>query len=906
MRIENSFYVSKSGETIEVFPGFSWSSGALTGTLTKSKICASADLIKTEKCRRFKIDTKYDAVSTTFYFFDSSEALMSTVVVEGKSLDILVPEEVSYLAIEIEYAEIRQSYFDISYSRLFKVNPHYKTLKKKFKKENGQVFFRESLDGKVNLWDLDYLLIRNSSIEDKLYFHVYRNGVLYLLNEFNKTDCKFDHFKGSVELKLKPVDSYTKVLDKYKNTYDLLKLPIAKSRLQLTKRGVIQIYIAGENVISNYASGLYWEDEVTEVIDRVGDLTDKYYFSKGPSYREVSLTGFNYSINTAYRCVEGKDVWESAEVVKRQDGSTVKLPCSIRFIKKYNKDQTVFPYEIDKNNVFLLSNAQADNVLIPYYGTNPGEDPSAEYYKPAYDIYRIQIWTGNTAIYESASLFGNDTNFLLNQGEMYKMNKISQPIPYNQPEPETFYLGEHVIEYNIFGRLLCDSGEGLYDLPYDDFAAVRANFKKCIGLKFASSASSDSTLVHFKQYAETQNEPTPYGLTEYGTYFKKPAVPGNFRQPLYAYPLAKSAWGNTSMWVAFEEDDLIPEAGLENWLSQYYKDIYHKDSMELGAIIKALLAEIDPEIKFDSTAEFSEFFYGSTNYGASNLGIYITQKTNILKGEYDQAAQKAEITFEQLMNMLSNCFRCYWYIDSEKRLRIEHIRYFMNGLGYNSEPTTQFDLQRKFDKFNRKPVLYGQQEITFSKTDLSSRYEFTWADDVSEAMGQNFTVDIHSNYIEQDKVENINIDSFTSDIDFMMFAPDKFSQDGFALMIADKSSEIPKVPIIYAKIYDSRDALAPMTLYVQNYHASFIKLFENYLYDMPGKNITLSCDLENDPRYMVQSLKRCMLHNISFPAITDPGLYNVIKTDNGAGIIEDLSINLDTGFVETELSYEPS
>ncbi len=904
MKAKNSFYISKSGETIEVFPGFSWSSGKLTGALAESKICASADLIKTEKCRRFKIDTKYETVSTAFYFFDSSEALTSTLVAEGKSLDIPVPEGVSYLAVEIEYIEIKQSYFDVNYSRLFKVNPHYKTLKKQLKKENNQAFFRESLDGKTSLWDLDYLLIRNASIEDKLYFHVYRGNTPYSLNEFNKTDCKFDHSKGSVELKLKPVDNYTKILDKYKNTYDLLKLSIAKSRLQLTKRGVIQIYMAGESVISNYASGLYWEDEVTEAIDNTNDLMRKYYFSKGPSYREISLTGFNYSINTAYRSVEGKDVWESAEIVKRQDGSTVKLPCSIRFIKMYDKGYTYSADtpEAQRIKAYNLSDATTET----FYRDTTANHPTGPYIA-RYDIYRIQIWTGDTAIYESASLFGNDTNFLLNQGEMYKMNKISQSAPNKQPEPETFYLGEHVIEYNIFGRLLCDSGEGLYDLPYDDFATARANFKKCIGLKFASSDSTDSTLVHFKQYAETQNEPTPYGLTEYGSYFKKPIVPGNFGQALYAYPLAKSAWGNTSMWVAFEEDTLLSEYSLENWLSQYYKPLYHRDSMEIGAVIKALLSEVDPEIKFDSTTEFSEFFYGSVDYGQKDLGIYITQKSNILKGEYDQTAQKAEITFEQLMDMLRDCFRCYWYIDSKKRFRIEHIRYFMNGFSYEQKPVVQLDLQHQFDKFNRKLALYDQQEISFSKTDLNSRYEFTWSDDVSEAMGQNFTVDVHSNYIEQDKVENINIDLFTSDIDFMMLAPDKFSQDGFALMIADNSGELPKVPIVCDKIYNKQDILTPAILYIQNYFASFIKLFENYLYDMPAKSITLSSGSDSEgPRYAVKGLKRCMLHNISFPAAFELSPYDTIRTASGEGVIENLAINLDTDLADIELSYEPS
>jgi hypothetical protein len=422
-----------------------------------------------------------------------------------------------------------------------------------------------------------------------------------------------------------------------------------------------------------------------------------------------------------------------------------------------------------------------------------------------------------------------------------------------------------------------------------------------MGLTFSEG---DNTLVHFKQSQDAQEEPTPYGLSDYDEYFIPPIIYGSLAYRLYAYPLARSTWGNTSLWVGFEEHSSFSDYfGIEKWSRNFYKSILHKDCMEIGNVIKALLKKINPAIKFECTSEYSEFFYGSqydTN-GAKNLNVYITQKSNVLKGEYDQAAQKAEITFEQIMNMIKNCFRCYWFIDSGNRFRIEHIRFFMNGSSY-TQSSTPYDLTNKYDKFNKKPILFSQSQVSYNKSDLTSRYEFAWADDATEAIGGGFAIDVDSNYVEQNKVENINIDLFSSDIDLMIFAPDKFSQDGFALIITENG----KVPIVYDEIYDSRNPLEPMRLFIQNYYASFIKLFENYLYDMPSTKLISSVDRDDSsPRYSALNIKNSIEHRFKFQTDDDLGLYESVKTEFGKGIIDDISIDIDTNLTQVTVMYKP-
>lgn len=843
-----------------------------------------------------KLSDKYE--TGKLFYYDKNKKLLGKIPFTINSTITIPVDNAIFVAFLLDQAQITYNTKDFCEMSTI-IEPHYKSLKKQYKKESNQMFFRESIDGKIHLFGKDYEKVKNTNLDDMMTFNIYQNGSLFATNTFNKTDCKFDHFKKSVELKLTPRDKYTNILDKYDKTYDLIKLAVGKTSIKLTKRSIIQIYIQGGNTITNYSGGTYWEDEVTSVIDSQSTLLSKYHFSKGPIFKEVSLSGFNYDINTAFACTDN-DCWNGTATVER-DGVRYKLPCSIKFTKIASAHEFTGSYS--PSGITALSDGVSEAEYQMF-------EDGPYYYQ--YDTYRIDIYTGDNGtgrrIYSSARYYGKDGAFTLKQGaNLYPMRKVSQDSPSEEtdlllePEPASFNLGDKVVEYQIWGRLLCDvdvnsEGQTLYDLPYDDFATERANFRKCIGLTFTQS---NHTLVHFFQKQDVQDEPTPWGINDFGQYFTAPVF--GFGTQLFPYPLARSTWANTSLWIAFEQDE--HGLNLEEMCQKFYKKIWHKDCMELGAIIKALLSEIDPSIKFESTAEYSDFFYGTTYYGYGKKGIrtYLTQKSNVLEGEYDQAAQKAEITFKKLMNLLRDCFRCYWFIDSDGRFRIEHVMYFMRGMNYSS-PTMQYNLVNKVDKFNKKPVLYSQQEISFAKSELNSRYEFAWADDVTECMGGGFAVDVDSSYIQKDKTENINIELATPDIDMMMFAPSKFSQDGFAIIMA-KDYEVQIVRNIY---YDQRYTYNPIVTYIQNYHASFLSLFQHYMYDMPASSIHTTVDKSKDnPTYNVSNIKRCMKHDIEYQAIYDPDVYKLIGTDIGKGYVDYVSIDIDTRSAKVTLTYEP-
>ena len=713
------------------------------------------------------------------------------------------------------------------------VKPHYKELNKKYAKESGQEFFRISLDGKINLFGSDYEIVSQSSVEDQLIFIVdkYNNTskkwVEYYRGEFNKTDCKFDHDKKKCELKTTAIDSYTEVMNKYENTYDLIKLASEISKINLYKRSLIQVYVRGSSSITNFFGGIYWEDDVNEVIDSHDDLVNKYCFAYIKAGNEFEVKGAGISgVNGVYAGTNGN--WS------QPNGYTA-----------YTKKVTDSDTANDTYRVFIKRNS--DNTDL-YQSEN-------EYV--AFDTSNIYIYGNITFINIS------------NSSDKFTIN--------------------NVFVYHIYRRLLCDvntitSSSGTmstYDLPADDFVSDNRNYKKCIGL----------TGGLFFCTSRTTTTPTKYGLNDYGQYFTNQFIPSStgLGRPL---PISRNSWANASLWYVYDSNYKYFEQRLR-------KKYTLKDSYSIGAAIKAILKKIDPTISHEPTAEYSQFLYGSSNpLGLARFYVYITQKTNILKGNYDQAAQKAEISLEELMKMLRDCFRCYWYIEDNK-FKIEHICFFMNGGSYSSQSGYQLDFTKLKDQFNKKLSSYFQSEIEYDKSDLNQRYEFAWMDDVTDLFGGN-TLDVKSNYIQKDKTEEINIGQFSSDVDYMLFNPSNFSEDGFALLCPVKSGSTLELPIITVNNLvdengDTYDAI------VQNWYASWIYLQNFYLWDMPAR-ILKSNVVQN---LYVRDIKKCMKHTIEFPTEEDLDELELIKTAFGNGKIDEISISLDTRMAKVNLLYKP-
>lgn len=324
--------------------------------------------------------------------------------------------------------------------------------------------------------------------------------------------------------------------------------------------------------------------------------------------------------------------------------------------------------------------------------------------------------------------------------------------------------------YNIYARYLLDvdtieNGNrtlNTYPLPTDDIVDYNRNYRRAIGyaIDIAYISNNFSTA------------PTEWGRRDDGTYFEPP-------YSIYGqkyYPIARSTWRYTSIWFAFHYGD--------SWIEKTGRKTYWlRDAYPIASVISVLLKQFAPDITHEATAEYSQFLYGDTNpISGQKFWLYLTQKSNILVGDYQQPAQKAPTTLTQIMNMLRDVYKCYWYIEDGK-FKIEHVQFFRNGGRYTGSPIVGTDTTAIKVIRNGKPWSFATSEYSFDKVDMPQRFQFKWMDDVTTAF-EGEAIDVQSKYVTPGKIEEINISNFTSDVDMMMLNPGNMSSDGFGLFAA--------------------------------------------------------------------------------------------------------------------------
>lgn len=431
--------------------------------------------------------------------------------------------------------------------------------------------------------------------------------------------------------------------------------------------------------------------------------------------------------------------------------------------------------------------------------------------------------------------------------------------------------------YNIYARYLCDVEKigdlNTYPLPADDIVDNNRNYRRAIGyaidVAFISNNFSDT--------------PTEWGLADNGKYFAPP-------YSIYGqtfYPIARSTWRYASLWFGFYLMDWILE-------EKARKAYTLRDAFPVASCISVLLNQIAPGITHAATAEYSQFLYSGNNpISGLNFRLLVSQKTNIINGEYQQPAQKAPTTLQQFTNMLRDCFKCYWFIEGGK-FKIEHIQYFRNGGSYSGGAILSHDLTKELNLRNGKPWAFNTSEYSFDKVDLPERYQFEWMDDVTAAF-EGLPIQVISKYVTPGKVEEINISNFTSDIDMMLLNPGNMSSDGFALFAA-----VPPTSGSQWILPFTRQTINGVEYFLQNGYLAFINLQSPYwLYDLPARRVSI-----NGSEVYAYGIERKKKQTFSFPANDDPNPMQLIKTYIGNGQVDKLSVNLCSRNIKATLKYD--
>lgn len=512
-----------------------------------------------------------------------------------------------------------------------------------------------------------------------------------------------------------------------------------------------------------------------------------------------------------------------------------------------------------------------------------GNPNGVSYYDITKNGYRFRVYLDDTdpnnpfymweivRVYDSARLWS------FQQTGNFPAMPYNVTLSPNENAGATGTVNLYVHDIAVFARYVTDvesvSGVSAYPIPADDIVENNRNYHYVIGYYFPNT-------IWLTDYLTTT--PTKWGIYQPGLYYD-PGIPATVGAG-EAFPIARAAWGRISLWFMFFSFDVAIES---NWR----KEFVLKDAYPIWSVISVLLDKIAPEISHEGTTTFSRFLYGTNPLAYIDQYLFMTPKSNVIASGYDQPARKAPITLRQITNMLRDCFRCYWFIDSQNRFRIEHIWYFMQGGTYTGTPVVGMDLTQQIVTRNGKPWSFARNQYEFDKPQMPSRYQFGWMDDVTELF-EGFPIDVISNYVDLGNIEQINISQFTSDVDYILLNPGNISRDGFVLLGATLVNGEYKLPY-YNFVINYTDH------YLQNAWVSFMYLQFYYMYDMPTYDVEI-----NGEQQRVRGIKKLKRQTLKFPVLTEPDMFNLIKTGLGNGVIEKLSVNLSSRNANATLKYD--
>lgn len=441
--------------------------------------------------------------------------------------------------------------------------------------------------------------------------------------------------------------------------------------------------------------------------------------------------------------------------------------------------------------------------------------------------------------------------------------------------PETENVEVEIKTTAFFLRYLLDAeitgSVETYPIPSEDLVENNRNYNRCIGYGIVGvTAISQNYSV----------EPTEYGIRPDGKYYLYPYTPYDEK----FFPIARSTWNYASYWFVFSfyDKEIEEESSTEFEL---------RDTYPIQSVIKVLLEQFS-DITHEGTEEYSKFLYGAQNpISNQTFQLLLSPKSNVLHGNYDQPAMKAQTTLGTILNMLRNVYKCYWYIEDGK-LKIEHISFFMNGGTYDSSPVIGTDLTKIELPRSGKKWGFCTSSYEYEKSAMPERYQFAWMDDVSEAF-EGYPIEVISKYVSEGQIEEVTVTGFTTDIDYMLLNPGAISQDGFALFAAIFVNNRYELPFVERNVDGA-------LLRLQNGYLSWITLHPTYYtYDLPSKNVVI-----NNSTQTADGTSKNRKQNVKFPSLDSIDTTKLVKTYIGNGQIEKISVNLSSRINQVTLKYD--
>ena len=714
--------------------------------------------------------------------------------------------------------------------------PIYKDdLAKDFEKESNQEFFRAKLSGKLTFQSDDYTFIVSQAFDTQFVLEIFisynagQSWTSYWRGTFWKTDCEFDNDTQTVIVQPTVWDQYNDVLAGMDKEYNLIELAPEIVPVKADKRPMIQVYVPGQSVIGCFLSGMWWEQEAEPESDETKLVNDfKFALNKVMTIADVSGSMspqlpafFNKTFPGDGRfnpATQGTTDFVGTEYTMRYYFYAGGGGATQRWQILRNSDSTVLWEKVWSGGTVPDTSLPQTVVLTPVSGTGAtGNVTLYVHDMPVYSRYVLDTTTISgldTYPIPADDIVENNRNYTRvigyyfpdtiyfstsltstpNQWGLYEPGQYYQP-PYLYWNPELFPIARNAwgrvsiwFTFSTFDWIVEESGRQPFTIRHAyPIASVISVLLNKIGA-FADGIITEYENTKYWNYINgtkwsTANTvyceiiPMRTGITYELTFANSV---GGYCVILDSQPTTGQnvnfATGYTTQ-INTTQGQVVT---IQGTTGQFL--YVRSDSVPNGRVFPVIRITGNG-ITHEATTEYSEFLYG-TNLLGINQTLLITPKSNIVSAGYDQPAQKAPITLKNVLDMLRDCFRCYWFIDEQNRFRIEHIQYFRNGGSYSGSPVVGIDLTAQQVPRNGKPWAFARDQFKFDKPAMAARYQFGWMDDVTQLF-DGFPIDIISKYVNPDNIEQIDISRFTSDIDYILLNPGAVSKDGFALLGAN-------------------------------------------------------------------------------------------------------------------------
>ena len=611
--------------------------------------------------------------------------------------------------------------------------------------ENDERYYITSLNGKLTFVrnEYEYIMGKPFGIKFRLFIEISKDGgstyTLMVQQQFSKPDCNVDEDNHIITVEsYHSLEKYDELNNAKDTEVDLVSENTPITQIKFKVPNLLEIARASDTV----GSAMFMSDNSINVFDVENEIG---WDEKSNSLSVWSNAGF--ALKKVYAEAELK--FYNTNAASGRYAGEIRIgsdPGLYGFIYSSNG------YSCQIKPVVFSGTEQ-----VLYYGNIKDANGNyvAYYVKSTYDIHQsVMIEAGDLVNPYVTSMTGFRIKGLTESGA-----------------PTNSNIGEiNIYIHYIYARIIQKGWLNIHDVNTDKLQP-NANYK------YARSFDG----MPYGGFAITLNTtatPNDYGFIGNVGYFAPPDNSGRW------HPFSSENWIYASIWYL---PTFPAELGMAGWnIATGYK---------LGDAITSILNKLDIGVSFSNDSEHSHFLCDTTNpiTGEEYNTIVIAQVSNLLVSNGASQAIKSVITLNNIIEFLRNAFNCFWYLDANNQLHIEHVKYFDNGRIYSGESNIT-DLRYYYARKGMKNLLYQTNKYSFDIDDSPEKLTFSWAQE-SSVVFDGYPIISKSVYSEKSKEENNSVSKFITNVTYVCTSVSSDKMDK-SLFFAGVCKIPPTQPVI--------------------------------------------------------------------------------------------------------------